>query len=148
MNKEITEKLKDQNFANKVANAKDEAVVKKLFSDENISTTDSDITELKNLFQNVAKTLQEVPEAEIDKIAGGERDGVVDELSGRLNAFANRKYWNAEKEKTSAKKFYDELANNSDKVVEGTLAVALVGATIGAQKLYHHASGWWTGHKK
>lgn len=148
MDKRILEKLKDQVFAGDLAKAEDVTAVKKLFSDEGISATDSDVNEIGSLFQGVAEKLQQMPEDEINKISGGIDDGFVHRLSDKLSSRVSSKA--SFEPKSYSEKFYNKVYYNSDKIVEGTLAAALIAGTVGTMKLYKYASkkGWWLGSKK
>ena len=136
MNQKIIEKLKDAKFLEQIIGMSDEKDVKEAFKKEGLEITDEDLKEVRDLIAVSMGAISQMPEEELEEIAGGYGDGVVDKLSGKLDSM------NIGGENSF-------ISKNSDKIVEAGLAATLiagaVGGTIGIQKLIKSGNPkkWW-----
>ncbi len=140
MNEKIMEKLKSPEFLKKIIVLPDAEKVKEEFRKEGIEVEDKDLKEIRDLIKCFTEMVSNLSSEELKKFSAGYRDGVVDSLSNQVADFA---YYRGS-DGSFSKGFYDTLYKNSDKLVEVGLAAALIGGTIGVQKLIKAGKGWWT----
>ena len=133
MNEKIVEKLKDSKFLEKIIVMSDKSEVKEAFKKEGIEITDEDLKNIRDLIASSVEKISEIPEEKLEEISGGVDDGLVDWLGYKFTDF-------------SFVQDHNVLFSNSDKIVEAALVAALVGGTIGVQKLIKMGKekGWWT----
>ena len=130
MNEKIVEKLKDSKFLEKIIVMSDKSEVKEAFKKEGIEITDEDLKNIRDLIASSVEKISEIPEEKLEEISGGRWDGLVDRLDEKI-------YYATDK---------DFFKDNSGTIAETILATALVGGTIGVQKLIKMGKekGWWT----
>lgn len=130
MNEKIVEKLKDSKFLEKIIVMSDKNEVKEAFKKEGIEITDEDLKNIRDLIAGSVEKISEIPEEKLEEISGGNRDGIVDWLDEKI-------YYATDK---------DFFGDNSGTIAETILATAVVGGTIGVQKLIKMGKekGWWT----
>lgn len=133
MNEKIVEKLKDSKFLEKIIVMSDKSEVKEAFKKEGIEITDEDLKNIRDLIASSVEKISEIPEEKLEEISGGVDDGLVDWLGYKFTDF-------------SFVQDHNVLFSNSDKIVEAALVAALIGGTIGVQKLIKMGKekGWWT----
>ena len=133
MNEKIVEKLKDSKFLEKIIVMSDKSEVKEAFKKEGIEITDEDLKNIRDLIASSVEKISEIPEEKLEEISGGVDDGLVDWLGDKFTDF-------------SFVQDHNVLFSNSDKIVEAALVAALIGGTIGVQKLIKMGKekGWWT----
>ena len=133
MNEKIVEKLKDSKFLEKIIVMSDKSEVKEAFKKEGIEITDEDLKSIRDLIASSVEKISEIPEEKLDEISGGVDDGLVDWLGDKFTDF-------------NFVQDHNVLFSNSDKIVEAALVAALIGGTIGVQKLIKMGKekGWWT----
>ncbi len=133
MNEKIVEKLKDSKFLEKIIVMSDKSEVKEAFKKEGIEVTDEDLKSIRDLIAGSVEKISEIPEEKLEEISGGVEDGLVHWLGDKFTDF-------------NFVQDHNVLFSNSDKIVEAALVVALIGGTIGVQKLIKlgKEKGWWT----
>ena len=133
MNEKIVEKLKDSKFLEKIIVMSDKSEVKEAFKKEGIEITDEDLKNIRDLIASSVEKISEIPEEKLEEISGGVDDGLVDWLGDKFTDF-------------NFVQDHNVLFSNSDKIVEAALVAALIGGTIGVQKLIKMGKekGWWT----
>ena len=133
MNEKIVEKLKDSKFLEKIIVMSDKSEVKEAFKKEGIEITDEDLKSIRDLIASSVEKISEIPEEKLEEISGGVDDGLVDWLGDKFTDF-------------NFVQDHNVLFSNSDKIVEAALVAALIGGTIGVQKLIKMGKekGWWT----
>ena len=133
MNEKIVEKLKDSKFLEKIIVMSDKSEVKEAFKKEGIEITDEDLKSIRDLIASSVEKISEIPEEKLEEISGGVDDGLVDWLGDKFTNF-------------NFVQDHNVLFSNSDKIVEAALVAALIGGTIGVQKLIKMGKekGWWT----
>lgn len=87
----------------------------------------------ENLFLKSSK----ISEIELDNCIGGRMDGIVNFFGEKIGAYVAEKEEKGYKNFTS-KIFWDTVYFNSDKIVEGSIGVLIVGLTIGISKLVNY----------
>ena len=133
MNEKIVEKLKDSKFLEKIIVMSDKSEVKEAFKKEGIEITDEDLKSIRDLIASSVEKISEIPEEKLEEISRGVDDGLVDWLGDKFTDF-------------NFVQDHNVLFSNSDKIVEAALVAALIGGTIGVQKLIKMGKekGWWT----
>lgn len=133
MNEKIVEKLKDSKFLEKIIVMSDKSEVKEAFKKEGIEITDEDLKNIRDLIAGSVEKISEIPEEKLEEISGGVDDGLVHWLDDKFTDF-------------NFVQNHNVLFSNSDKFVEAALVAALIGGTIGVQKLIKMGKekGWWT----
>ena len=111
----------------------DKSEVKEASKKEGIEITDEDLKNIRDLIASSVEKISEIPEEKLEEISGGVDDGLVDWLGYKFTDF-------------SFVQDHNVLFSNSDKIVEAALVAALIGGTIGVQKLIKMGKekGWWT----
>ena len=134
MNEKIVEKLKDSKFLEKIIVMSDKNEVKEAFKKEGVEITDEDLKNIRDLIASSVEKISKIPEEKLEEISGGIEDGLVHWLSDKFTDFS------------FVQEHHDVLFSNSDKFVEAALVAALIGGTIGVQKLIKlgKEKGWWT----
>lgn len=130
MNEKIVEKLKDSKFLEKIIVMSDKSEVKEAFKKEGIEITDEDLKSIRGLIAGSVEKISEIPEEKLEEISGGTGDGIVGWLDDKIYLATDE----------------DFFEDNSGTIAETILATALVGGTIGVQKLIKMGKekGWWT----
>lgn len=133
MNEKIVEKLKDSKFLEKIIVMSDKSEVKEAFKKEGIEITDEDLKNIRDLIASSVEKISEIPEEKLEEISGGYKEGLVSILSTELRLLQNGDIDSV-------------VYNYAEHIVEAVLAAALVGGTIGVQKLIKMGKekGWWT----
>ena len=132
MNEKIVEKLKDSKFLEKIIVMSDKNEVKEAFKKEGIEITDEDLKNIRDLIASSVEKISEIPEEKLEEISGGYATGLVNNLSTELRVLQNGDVDGV-------------VYNYAEHIVEAILAAALVGGTIGVQKLIKlgKEKGWW-----
>lgn len=132
MNEKIVEKLKDSKFLEKIIVMSDKSEVKEAFKKEGIEITDEDLKSIRDLIAGSVEKISEIPEEKLEEISGGYKEGLVSILSTELRLLQNGDIDSV-------------VYNYAEHIVEAVLAAALVGGTIGVQKLIKMGKekGWW-----
>lgn len=132
MNEKIVEKLKDSKFLEKIIVMSDKSEVKEAFRKEGIEITDEDLKNIRDLIAGSVEKISEIPEEKLEEISGGYATGLVSNLSTELRLLQNGDIDSV-------------VYNYAEHIVEAVLAAALVGGTIGVQKLIKlgKEKGWW-----
>ena len=132
MNEKIVEKLKDSKFLEKIIVMSDKNEVKEAFKKEGVEITDEDLKNIRDLIASSVEKISEIPEEKLEEISGGYATGLVNNLSTELRVLQNGDVDGV-------------VYNYAEHIVEAILAAALVGGTIGVQKLIKlgKEKGWW-----
>ena len=133
MKKEIIEKLKEEKVAEKVLEAKTGDEIYEIFKSYSLEISKEEADEiLKEKIELVSK-ISEISEEELSKYSGGYMDGLVDNLSGKLNDLVGIRHNSNSSfilRPGDEQKFRQFFYDNSDKIVETGLGLGLVGVTV------------------
>lgn len=137
----IIEKLKEKIVAKKVLEAKSSDEVYEIFKSYNVEVSKEEASEVLKDKESLISEISKLSEEELINCAGGLHDGIVSNLSRKIwfpSGCIRDKYG----DRSNAYSFCQKVGKHSDKIVEGTLAVGIVGATVattlGIQKIVNY----------
>lgn len=145
MNEKVIEKLKNPDFFKELVIMSDESKVKEAFKNVGIEISNDDLKNIKEFINVVLESSSKLSEEDLKEISGGYGGGIVDKLSKKLA--------DATDTHEMASFYTGWTANHSDQIVEGLLATAIagisIGGTLGVQKLIKTGKekGWWNKKK-
>ncbi len=134
MRKEIIEKLKEEEVAEKVLEAKTGDEIYEIFKSYSLEISKEEADEILKEKSELVSKISKISEEELSKCSGGWGDGLVDKLSGKLKGMVMSEddYGFFTIEPGKEEKFKLFVYDNSDKIVETGLAIGLVGVTVAA----------------
>lgn len=145
MNEKVIEKLKNPDFFKELIIMSDESKVKEAFKNVGIEISNDDLKNIKEFINVVLESSSKLSEEDLNEISGGYEDGIVHKLSEKLAAATDT---NEDQYRITG-----WTATHSDQIVEGLLATAIagisIGGTLGVQKLIKTGKekGWWSKKK-
>ncbi len=147
MNEKVIEKLKNPDFFKELVIMSDESKVKEAFKSSGIEISNDDLNDIKEFINVVLESSSKLSEEDLKEISGGYRGGIVNRLSAKLVDATT------EDAKENVVELTSWTAIHSDQIVEGLLATAIagisIGGTLGVQKLIKTGKekGWWSKKK-
>ena len=140
MRKEIIEKLKEEEVAEKVLEAKTGDEIYEVFKSYSLEISKEEADEILKEKSELVSKISEISEEELSKYSGGWKDGVVYKLSDKLSGVVCRPGTNENDENVLYKPYEEEkfksfVCDNSDKIIEAGLVGATVVATLGVSKI-------------
>lgn len=137
MRKEIIEKLKEEEVAEKVLEAKTGDEIYEIFKSYSLEISKEEADEILKEKSELVSKISKISEEELSKYSGGYADGLVDKFSCKLSDVVchpgtNENDRNVLYKPYEEEKFKSFVYDNSDKIVETGLGIGLVGVTVAA----------------
>ena len=131
MRKEIIEKLKEEEVAEKVLEAKTGDEIYEIFKSYSLEISKEEADEILKEKSELVSKISKISEEELSKCSGGYMDGLVYKLSCELSGMVmNDNGLGSKSVPGEEEKFKRFVFDNSDKIVETGLGIGLAGATV------------------